>query len=97
MLLERIRERPDEDQFQVRWPVAALQEHLAAHRGVCRLCRGNLVEANRAAERSSPAWIWVTAPIDVVPVIPLVENKALFVEGEECDACHRQGPALLGP
>jgi hypothetical protein len=54
------------------------------------------VAANRAAERSSPAWIWLTAPIDVVPVIPLVENKALFVGGEECDACRRQGPALLG-
>jgi hypothetical protein len=38
----------------------------------------------------SPAWIRLAAPIDVIPVISLVENTALFVEAKECNACHRQ-------
>jgi hypothetical protein len=41
-VLTALRGRPDRDQFQVRWPAAPLQQHPAAHRGVCRLCRGKL-------------------------------------------------------
>jgi hypothetical protein len=55
MFLERLRGRPDRDQFQVRWPVAPLQQHLAAHGGVCRLCLGNLLdEGQRLIEARRP-------------------------------------------
>jgi hypothetical protein len=47
MFLERLRGRPDRDQFQVRWPVAPLRQHLAAHRGVSRLCRGKLLDEGK--------------------------------------------------
>ncbi len=47
MFLQRLRGRPDRDQFQVQWPAAPLQQHLAAHRGVCRLCRGSLLDEGK--------------------------------------------------
>jgi hypothetical protein len=47
MFPERLRGRPNRHQFQVRWPVASLQQHLAAHRGVCRLRRGKLLDEGK--------------------------------------------------
>ena len=35
------------DQFQVRWPAAPLQQHLAAHGAVGRLCRGKLLDEGK--------------------------------------------------
>lgn len=44
MFVERLRGRPHRDQLEIGRPVVTLKEDLAAHRGICRLGCGDLVD-----------------------------------------------------